>query len=345
LRRDGWSISLLFREGSKNVLDWRSRMAPLVVLAVIMGLASVVFSSFQSASFSDRLAEQKLAGRNVLVIGAADQRRPVTIQRSSCERLEEVSTVERSGLLERANTVDFAQLGTNVPVVEASATLFPQLDAFDLLIGAKLGNQQKPFFVRIGSGTALAHTVVQQPTGVDTNSAVVRGLAPGTKSGSLCVVVLSDLTTTERNRTLILSRLSASGGPLSATQAFTDTSDPINDFKNRPDRFLPLVLGLLGGLCGGILNRLRSSEIAAYRLSGTSARSLFIIVTVEQGLISGLFAVSAAGAALSIGGPPSTILAGLLWAVSGSMIWVIVSSLSTVDLPLRQPPSLAKDRG
>jgi len=320
-------------------------MAPLIVLAVVMGLAAVAFSSFQSASFVDRLAEQKMAGRNVLVIAAADQRRPVTIQRASCERLSEASTVDRSGLLKRTTNSDFIQLGARIPVVEASVTLFPQLDEYDLLIGSKLGSQTKAFFVKIGSATASAHTIAQQPTGVDTNSAVVTGLRAGTNSGSICVVVLSDLTTAERNRAIILSQLSSSGGPLSATQVFTDTSDPINDFKNRPDRLLPLVLGFLGGLCGGILNRLRSSEIAAYRLSGTSARSLFVILAAEQSLISGLFAASAAGAALWLGGTPSTVWAGILWAVSGAMIWVTVSSLSTIDLPLRQPPSLAKDRG
>lgn len=92
------------------------------------------------------------------------------------------------------------------------------------------------------------------------------------------------------------------------------------------------------------LNRVRTGEWAAYRMSGTSPRSLFVLLSLEQALLAGCLALSGAlptlAAASSLVSPVAT--AGIVLAAAA--LWVIAGVVMSVDLPLRQPTNLAKDR-
>lgn len=348
VRLDNWRGIHLAREANKNVLVWRSRLQPLVFFAVLAGVAATLFGAYESTSLLHRLEEQKESGRNILVFSAADTNRPVSIDRRSCETLTNSSAVERAGIVEREGLFDFLQIGPDVPVLSASSSLFPLLNTNDAIVGSALVPDVQagvPYRLGLSANILEAQVASKQAVGIDTNSAVVVALPPRVRSGSTCVVVLHDLTSVDRNLSQLSAQLQSSGGPLAATQMFNDTSDPIEDFINRSGRLLPSLLGLLGGVAAGILNRLRSGELAAYRLSGTSARSLYVLLLLEQALLAGLMVLSASLAIAALHpyflSPASTLMSSF----AAGCVWLIVAVLMTIDVPMRKPPDLAKDRG
>jgi len=91
-------------------------------------------------------------------------------------------------------------------------------------------------------------------------------------------------------------------------------------------------------------NRLRTGEWAAYRMSGTSSRSLALIQLIEQFAIAGCLVLATALASVAL--TPSLIApaATLLIGVASGALWMMIATLIGIDLPFRKPTDLAKDR-
>jgi ABC-type antimicrobial peptide transport system permease subunit len=131
---------------------------------------------------------------------------------------------------------------------------------------------------------------------------------------------------------------------VTSTELLVPTNDPVDTYLKRPSRWLPLLLGALGALATAISTRLRASEIAVYRMSGTSATSVVSLLTVEALLIAGTAAASAAtaSAVLAKGHLDATVPVVRGLAMAG--VWTLTSIVASLDLAVRSPNDLAKDR-
>lgn len=341
---DDWRPSLLVREATRNVFGWGSRRLPALILAAAIGLAHVMFLAYQTQELEDRLADLALKGRNVLTIASASQDAEAAVSRASCEGLTDHPEVQHAGLFQADGLRDVVQIGPGVPLVHASTTLVPGLARADAVVGSALREPAERFGLLV-DGQLLNATVGEAtPDGVDVNSAVVVPLDPATRTGTACVIVLDAFADQDEAAVRLAAELHAERNPVSGRAQLRETLDPIALFQNRPERFLPLVLGLVGALLCGLQNRLRSSELAVYRLSGTSPRSLGVVLVVEQLLIAGVAVASGSLAALVLSPRLLDPTVPVLWSVGAGALWVAGATLLSVDLPFRRPTDLAKDR-
>lgn len=343
---DRWRLTHLVREVARNVLNARSRPALLLFLAVIFGVGGIGYAAAESHALANQLAAEQAAGRNIISFGALDPNEPVLIDRASCDQLTEIAGVTRAGLVQLATSRDFLQLGTNVPVLAASQTLFPALRDGVVLVGSALRPPAATdFTLATTEGTLMQARVNHaEPTGLNSNSVVVVPLTPGTTSTSACIAVLDQRADASLLTPILTARLHTAGGQIVAQPANSPAIDPVKAYLSRPGQYVPLILGLVGGLATGLVNRSRTSELAAYRLSGTSARSSALLLGLETALIAGVTATSAVAAILALHDRIQTPLATACIALAGAATWWLTGILATIDIPFRNAISLAKDR-
>jgi hypothetical protein len=346
MHTDRWRLTHLVREAHRNVLNPHSRPALLLFLAVIFGVGGIGYAAAESHALTDQLTAEQAAGRNIISFGALDPNQPVLIGRASCDHLTEIPGVTRAGLVRLDSSQAFLQLGTNVPVMAASQTLFPALGDGVVLVGSALRPAAATdFTLATADGTLLRAQVNDtEPTGLNSNSAVVVPLTPTATSSSTCIAVLDQRADASTLTPILTARLHITGGQVLAQAANTPATDPIKAYLARPGQYLPLILGLVGGLATGLVNRSRSSELAAYRMSGTSRRSSALLLGLETTLIAGVAATAALAAILTLQDRIQAPLATALSALAGAAAWWLTGLLTTIDIPFRNAISLAKDR-
>ncbi len=345
MKTDGWRLGLLAREALKNVVDARARLMPVLVFAVAAGLGGALFAAYDANMLRHQLATDALRGRNVVEFTAANPKQAIEISRSSCEGLTRLPGVIRAGQLAIVGTINLPQIGADLPIAGASQQLFPALGSYDFLIGSALRGRTSSFELLLPSGEfGRADSSPAQPAGIDVDSDVVTLLPPRVSSSPNCYVVFSQFADAQNEALVASARLRVTGGSVGATRFFVDASNPIAAYHNRATRFLPWLLGFVGGLITGVLTRSRIGELAAYRLSGTSTRSLWVLMLFEQLTLAGAFVASALLGALIVSKYFYSALpfgANILLAAS---TWIIVAVATSIDIALRAPTSLAKDR-
>lgn len=354
---DSWRLSALLREAERNVLSWRSRMVVLIALAVLVGAGSAVFSTYEARSLNAQIEALRTQGRGVVVYTSLDSTNPVQISRASCEGLARIPGVERAGSVDYgfqgegatqsvfdAVTRDVPQIGPDTQLLRVSTTLLPKLRDHQTLTGSAIARAQGSTRILVEGTSVETTTLESQPAGLSVNSALILPLDAGTVATDKCIVVLDARTTAASAMDSLGSRLRTSGGEMTRAEELNSPIDPVTIFQGRATRFLPLLLAAVGALIAGVLNLLRSSELAAYRMSGTSARSLGVMLLFEQLLVCGLGAVSATAALWVLRNDLVSFASSLSWAVAGFCLWVVIAGILSVPVLLRRPNRLAKDR-
>ncbi|KRC62313.1 hypothetical protein ASE14_00195 [Agromyces sp. Root81] len=238
----------------------------------------------------------------------------------------------------------FVQLGPAVQVYAVSATLLPALSEADVNVGSELGFTGGQRLLLMPDGSAQTALLGQKtPAGMNLGSAVAVPLTPNETRVQSCVVTLDRFADTEAATARLSSSLSATGGTLAGTTEFAENVDPVEAFVNRPDRYLPVGLGMICGLVGLGMNRFRSSDIASYRFSGTTVRSMFLLLFFEQALLAGCFAAAGSLALLLVSGYFAAPAAQVPWVVAGAFAWLFVAT-GNLLLSRGDPSSLSKDR-
>lgn len=342
--RDGWRLRHLAREALRNVFGHGARMAPMVLLAVLLGAGAVAFTAVETATLRAELDDLAERGRGVATYASASQGQPVDITRASCESLATQPGVLAAGLI--TNPVHRAVHPGAIEVMtrRASTTLLPQLAHVDAVIGAPIVDRSGTFHTRIDQTVLEAQTVTEQREGLGASHSVFLGLGPQDVTGPYCLAVLDHFVDAATIAPVHLATLDAAGGALGATESLRATSDPVEAFLSRPARFLPLLLGMLGAVATVIGYRLRTSELAVYRLSGTSRASMVQLLALETLTITGAAATAATAAALVLRGQLLDPAASVLWGLALAGTWALVTIVATIDLALRRPTDLAKDR-
>ncbi|MGP7960611.1 hypothetical protein ACTVCO_07330 [Sanguibacter sp. A247] len=235
--------------------------------------------------------------------------------------------------------MDLPTLGADIQVVGVSLGLHPALVEHEAVVGPALGGE--PGTVRLLlDGRAVDGIVAGGgvPTsGMD--SAVAVGLAPDVVTGPYCLVELVDRARVGDVAPELVAALRSNSHELVAGPALRESIDVLDMHARRVERFIPVVLGVFGAACTLLVNWLRSSAFAAYRLSGTRRGELLLLVMLEQVVAAGLYATSGVLAVLVLGGPPA---AGP-WLLIGAFVWVASAPVSWLAAG-RNPFRMAKDR-
>lgn len=341
---DRWRLSDLIREAVRNVFGPGARLLPAVAVAGLLGASSVALLAFEQDSLWQRVDDLTAQGRGVVIFAESSPERPTQVTRESCEGLATQPGVDAAGIIVEVGRVDAAPFAVDAPIRRASTTLFPELREVDLIVGSTLASHNDLFRVLIHGQPFLAKVGDAAREGTGTALGLTAPLLPSDVAAGQCVVILDPLVDAEAVTSVLYAQLDLSGNDLTAREALNAPVDPLGDYLARLGRFAPLILGLIGGFITGILTRTRVSELAVYRLSGTSRESLSVLLAIESILIAGVTASAASAAALCLVplllDAATAIVAGI--AMAGC--WALAAILTTIDIPFQRPTDLAKDR-
>lgn len=336
-----WRKLELARDAVLNACAPSARARGVVVFAVLMGLAFVTLRAAEGDAFRRTAALHEADGAYVLAFGAADATTPVLIDRTSCDQLTQDARVARAGLLVNPRFETIPQLGPQVRVVDASLSLFPELDGPRVGIGS--GLEFPAGTLVVAGGVASPGAIARQPAGIDVNSSVVVPLSPRIASGGECVAVLKRYSDVRAAAADLGARLVSTGGALKVSRSAVDPRDDARTFLARPSRFAGILFGLVAGALASIANASRGSEFSVYRLSGTSIVELAWIVALEQFLLAGFFVLSAAGASCVLASHLVAPGSAVLMALAAGAAWVGSASFLSMAFLTRNPITLARD--
>jgi hypothetical protein len=349
---DRWPLALLAREATRNVFSTAARLFPVVLLAVLLGSAQASLAVQQGSRLEQQIAELRTQGRNVLSATQTAPESPILIDRDSCEALAALPVVERAGIqVGAAPTLDLPQLGAKTPVRPVSTTLLPELATHDAVIGRGLAQTAgltpgQQLNLAIGAKAGIVNALVGSGdgAGLGGTGAVFVAADRSTTTNPTCSVVLTPFADASAAAPVVAAALHVQDNPVLVSAELRETTDVVALYLARIERFLPLLLGAIGGLTVAVVGSLRSSELAAYRLSGTSPRSLGVLLALEQALIAGVFVAASTAATLVLAGQALAPAASVLWSAAGGLVWLVVGNLLSLPVLRRRPSDMAKDR-
>ncbi|WP_061961375.1 hypothetical protein [Demequina flava] len=202
----------------------------------------------------------------------------------------------------------------------------------------------EPFAVSVGEDRALAVFAGAHPGDLGTASTVTLPLRHSDIAGEQCVVILSAFSDAARASAVAMAELEVSNNPAIGRELLTATSNPASEYADRATRWLPLLLGGFGGALTAIIARLRSSEIAVYRMSGSSPSSVLTLLSIEALLVAGVASLGATCAAIVLAKYYIDPSVPVLWGIALAGVWALLAVAGSLDLALRSPSTLAKDR-
>lgn len=355
---DNWSLAYLAREAVRNVLNFRARLFPLLLIAVLLGSGLIGLAVKETRDFQAQITSLADQGRNVIDYNVdpddneADGNRPL-LNRDECENLNTVSGVKLAGLSpDGSDRLKLAQLGALAQIRSISPTLIPQLHTYDLVIGKAAAEKaglpttgEREITIATPEGSTLKALIVPGlGPEVESTLSAFQTLDPAKTRGYNCRVVLEDTADVDEMTPILTASLGAIDGTINGNSMFQEQIDVKGEYLNRIERFAPLAAGVFGGLIVAILAYMRSSELAAYRLSGTSPRSLGMMLGLETALIAGMFLTAGGLAVLTLRDELLTPVGTLMWLASGAGVWLITTWLLTLPILRRKPSDMAKDR-
>lgn len=338
----GWRPEALAREGVLNALFAGARTWLILAFALLAGSGQVAFHSLEWRQLQSQIEAAEAAGRNVLVV-TGDPEAPAAIDVASCEALSEVSGVRAAGVLVPQSRTWIDQAGMALLTIQASPTLVPELGAAEAVLGSEIPSTPATLITGLGDGPRRAVAAAPRPTGIDINSALVVPRPSGMLHTSECIVELDRFAQHATMTPLLVASLTTDGQPLVA-RATPQPVEPAETYATRLGRFVPLVIGVIGALLGLVTLRARGSEVAAYRLSGTSVRDTYRILLLEQATHAGILCAGATIASLVLAPHLGTVVAAIAWGGASALVWMLLFALGSWSIAARDPISLAKDR-
>ncbi len=343
VQRDRWTTKALVREAVRNIRTSRRRLWPLLSFAVVAGVALAILAAVESVQLRSDLATLALSGRNVVVFGSASEV-PASIDRNSCDRLAASPSVERAGAILSSRRGPILPLGGAIPMVPVSATLLPELKNADAVVGSALSSGSQIRTIMVDGIPLSAARGLPQPEGIPVNQAVAVAAPVTVVSVERCVVVLSAGADQEVMIPLLAAQLVVDGAPPTGAAVLTEPIDRIAAYYERLTRWLPLVVGALGGLITAGIAATRSNEFAAYRISGTSRRSLLLIYGIEAAILAGVMGTSASLASVALAGWISDVAATGFGALAGAGSWLVAALMGFLPLNSQSVLTVTKER-
>lgn len=341
----GWRRATLRREALRNVTARGSRLGGVVLVAALLGAVTGAALVSEWRTLHDDLGDLALEGRGVVVLASGDPAAPARIDVASCRALAAHPAVARAGGFREAASRSFVQLGPLVPVTEVDPALVPGLARAAAVVGNRLGSFRAPLQLEgLDGSRLLAVGGEPEPSGLaGLNTAVAVALPADLAATSQCAVVLEPLADLGATVPQLLAAVRADVD-LVAAPAQPGGFDVVGAYDARPSRFLPLGIGLLAAGFAAVVTRARSSEIAVYRLSGSTRVEVVRLLLLEQVLAAGAL-VAAGSLALVAGiGLAPAAPAHPIWVAIAGLTWLAAAGPAALLATRRSPADLARDR-
>lgn len=337
-----WRPDALAREGVLNALFAGARTWLILAFALLAGSGQVVLHALEWRQLHAHIEAAEAAGRDVIVV-TGDPEAPPAIDVAGCEALSELPGVRAAGVLVPQSRTWIDQAGAALLTLQASPTLVPELAAAEAALGSAIPSAPGTLITGLGDGPRRFVAAALRPAGIAINSALVVPRPTAMVHTSECVIELDRFARRAAMTPLLIASLTTDGQPL-VVRAASQPVDPAEAYATRPGRFAPLAIGLVGALLGLVTLRARGSEVAAYRLSGTSVGDTYRILLVEQATYAGILCGGATLAALLLAPQLGSPAAAIAWGGASALTWMLLFAVGGWPVAARDPISLAKDR-
>lgn len=338
-----WRISYLVREAAKNVLGARSRLFPYAAAAALSAVLTVIGLTAQSIGFVGAIGDAREMGRNIVVVESASPDRSVRISRESCERMTDLPTVVRSGFIVNRGRQAVFPIGSDLPVVEASRSLVSLTGSNVAVVGGALYSSGFKGHIILDGAVVRALAGSREPAGIDVNSAIIVPLSSDTTHDDRCIVEMV-WTATQKDIRVAMARLHVDGGGIVAVPVIREQRSMVELHLGRGERWLPILVGVLGGLATSMAVRSRRGEFAAYVFGGASRVAVAQLVVFESTIIGGVAASSGVLAAIALApfalAPIATVFAVLALALS----WIATALSAALPVAFVSPVEMGKRR-
>lgn len=313
MSRRSWRLSALCVEAVRNVFNAGSRLRLVALFVIGVGSALSLFALYEWRQLESDVKALQRDGWSVYIIGDVAGEVDGGIAASSCSRLSsstEVTSV--AGIAERA-LEQFTQLGPRtVPIVTVGMSssqhdlrnTAPTTESIPVMASDEL----------VGSLNGARRLTNRYGTSYDITRRLPDELALAGLSGSLVVPVPLERMTGDVQECVVTvapwsdgnigarlaSSVSARTLQLSTRQVHSIGSHPYDRFLDRTGTVIFPAVGIVVAVVIGLSMRSRASELGVYRISGTSRTALMVLLGLENFLILGCWAFSAATASLVI---------------------------------------------
>lgn len=339
-------IDLLY-EAFSNTIAQPSRIRWFLPILVACAIAFTAFRLVEFSGLDAKVDELSTQGRNIVMVQSFDPLVSVEIDQGSCEALTKSDGIDAAGVLVQVPPKPFPQLGNSVTVFMASPALFPAFADADVLIGANLLNYSPGTKLAVlQDGQALRAEVLERaPNGVPVNSAVLYSLNRNESFSASCLVMFDQRQDLSSALPGAIAQLNVHSGNVAAFPVLSSTRNPFSEYLSRPTQHLPVAVGILLGLMLAIATRLRASEIATYRLSGTSQRGIATLMYLEAVWVGTTYLGFGCLTAVALLQPePMWLLTVCIEHLIAASAIVLTASIFSISLARRSPMDLAKER-
>ena len=333
---------IMLKEAWRNSTSIYSRIHWLLLLAFFLGAVSGLSSNILITAFNDSLEVAKMEGKGIVSLTSKGNSRTISV--ASCRQLIRNAGVTRSGALEKIGRADLLPLATKIEIWQATPELIPQLSYSPYQIGrdVAVSPNNQPFVVWPRATDPVAPRILPvQPQGFPNSISAVQ-IWDGSAFTRSCLVEVDSMLNLQEFLPALAAGLKNTSSELEANLIYDPTQSLQLTYLSNPLRFLSVVLGLLGGACGVIVNRNRNNELAAYRFGGVSSIEVRFITVIEQTIMAVFFLVSATASAIVSISYLDFNSFGILWSACGACAWIALSPLGAPKLS--HPGSLLKER-
>lgn len=344
MARRGWRPLLSLREAFRNLLAPSARSAIVVVLVVASAFLLLIGAVQDDDRLLEVLDDQTRLGEHTLVFGSSEPSNPQRISVTSCEALTEQRGVTRAGPIQFVGLDDVAQLGPNVSVMATSRSLVPELGNAAAVVGISLDLDAPGYLHGELLGDVMAVPGTPMPGGIPTETAVAVEMSAAQRWTSQCLAVVDPRYDTQEALTLLGSSLDVENGSLLSHSYVTSQYDAIAAYLDRQGRWFAVIVGAVLAVIGAIGSRFRNSEIAAYRLTGTSRTDMLFILTLEQAILAGVFLLIGTIDVVAIQHELVSPRSHILQMAEAACVWIALYPVLALTSVLQDPVRQAKDR-
>ncbi len=308
-----WRLSTLCVEAVRNVFGRGSRLRIVALLFVAVGSALSLLSLNEWRQLDNDVTALQRQGWTTYLIGV-DSENNNSISAPSCSRLATADGVTSVAAIGQRTLQQFTQLGPRtIPIVAVGMSAeqhdlrdtAPTTDGIPVMAGhdlAKTLEQVRTLTATHGTTYQITQLIPNDLALANLDGSIVIPLPLPRMSGNVhnCLVTVTP-SSDDAIGLRLASSISATTLQVSTQRVLTSIgTHPYNRFLHRPGLAVYPAIGTLLALVIALTYRSRASELGIYRIAGTSRLALLVLLGLENGLLLGCWALSAATSSLAV---------------------------------------------
>lgn len=308
----GWQISELCVEAIRNVFGRGSRLRIVSLLAVTTGAGLSLFSMFEWRELRSDVEALNEDGWNTFVVAVPDDS-DNGVSARSCSRLADTQGVVSVAAIGTRTPTQFVELGARtVPVVAVGlsslpddAPVVPPSEATPVMVGTDLLRSLesvRTLVSRTGITYSITHSLPTELELANLSGSVVVPVPLSEMRGEVeqCYVSV-EAWSDEAIGVRLASSVSVTTLPVSVRRVLeSGGAHPYDRFLARSSATVYFGVGVVMACASALSMRSRASEFGVYRVAGTTKMALAVLLALENALVVGIWALSAATSSIAL---------------------------------------------